>query len=286
MSERICPGLPADWLNAWLAAVGATTMVDGMCLRWSDDPTPVAILSSPSDRPIDGELGEALAAMGDVLAVSPLAERPGEPRVPQNLERSQFENLADRHRASGLSWHISSLYTDLVRDEKQSTRVVKGPFLFGAQGGDPPLNRLRALVPDAVGLSDALDGTGQRIEAKGFGLDVTRIGSQSDKSDVRVDPVIELLGFNGLALLPVRGRDKTIVQRGWKTPYKERGSFRWMTWSVPLDRFGIDALLDIDLDRSTKRRLASVTSRWESVLYPGSGGNDVNRGYASRRVDE
>ena len=29
------PGLPADWLNGWLAAIGVTVLIPGARLRWT-----------------------------------------------------------------------------------------------------------------------------------------------------------------------------------------------------------------------------------------------------------
>ena len=37
MGEMICPGLPGGWINAWLAAVGATVLDDRLTLRWTTD---------------------------------------------------------------------------------------------------------------------------------------------------------------------------------------------------------------------------------------------------------
>ena len=53
MAEVKCPGLPAFWLNAWLAAVGATVLVPRIRLRWTGDRTPVAVLSSEDGDPVE-----------------------------------------------------------------------------------------------------------------------------------------------------------------------------------------------------------------------------------------
>ena len=45
MAEVICPGLPASWINGWLAAVGTTVQDEGIRLHWTADSTPVAVLN-------------------------------------------------------------------------------------------------------------------------------------------------------------------------------------------------------------------------------------------------
>ena len=57
MAEVICRGLPASWLNAWLAAVGTTVLDSRIKLRWTTDSTPRAVLCAEGVDPV-----EALAA--------------------------------------------------------------------------------------------------------------------------------------------------------------------------------------------------------------------------------
>ena len=57
MAEVICPGIPASWLNAWLAAVGATVVDSRIRLRWTTGRTPAAVLVADEVDPV-----EALAA--------------------------------------------------------------------------------------------------------------------------------------------------------------------------------------------------------------------------------
>ena len=51
MIEIACPGWPASWVNAWLAAVGATVLDERIRLRWTTDADPTAVLSSETVRP-------------------------------------------------------------------------------------------------------------------------------------------------------------------------------------------------------------------------------------------
>ena len=50
MAEVICPGLPASWINAWLAAVGATVLDPRLRLHWTRGGTPAG-RSPPPGKP-------------------------------------------------------------------------------------------------------------------------------------------------------------------------------------------------------------------------------------------
>jgi hypothetical protein len=63
--------------------------------------------------------------------------------------------------------------------------------------------------------------------------------------DVYADPVVELLTFAALLLFPVRGNGRRIRQRLWTDNSTRRGAFQWIAWRPALDRWGIDALLDL-----------------------------------------
>ena len=113
--------------------------------------------------------------------------------------------------------------------------------------GGPRSVRSRRSRNDQVAASSPDEGP------RAGGTDHTRLGSQSDATSNRTDPVVEELAFFGLAILPVRGpgidrrfSHRAGAQRGWvRTPgsWIER-RFMWPAWSRPLDCAGIDALLD------------------------------------------
>ena len=50
MTQVPCPGLPADWINGWLAAVGATVLDARIRLHWTTEGTPLAVLSAAEGR--------------------------------------------------------------------------------------------------------------------------------------------------------------------------------------------------------------------------------------------
>ena len=71
MMQMVCPGLPAAWINAWLAAVGATVLDPRIRLHWTTGGTPVAVLSAAEAEPLT-----ILVVVADeaCLADLPLAE--------------------------------------------------------------------------------------------------------------------------------------------------------------------------------------------------------------------
>ena len=81
----------------------------------------------------------------------------------------------------------------------------------------------RRVGPERI--RDSLTGRAGRVKDNGLGFDQTRLGSQADETSIWIDPVVEVLAFFGLALLPVRGRgadrqldrfaDTRERQRGW-----------------------------------------------------------------------
>ena len=51
MTRVTCPGVPASWINGWLAAVGATMLDSRIRLQWTADRTPVAVPLGRGCRP-------------------------------------------------------------------------------------------------------------------------------------------------------------------------------------------------------------------------------------------
>ena len=313
MAERVCNGLPADWLNAWLAAVGATVLGEEMRLRWTTDTIPVAVLSvDGDDDPV-----EVLAASWpdeERLNAMPVAhEWSGLNTMGRKVSVDVFVERARAVRSHVDSWTLSSTMTDLHVYE--SGEVGHGPL-------DPPgpgtvkwlhhrlLKTLSHVELSATRLAATLEGRGSRVVDNGLGFDLTRVTTQADGSQKTVDPIIEVLAFFGLALLPVRGdgvdqrmtrtRSRTSVrQRGWqRTP---RRCFEWPVWEQSLDLASIDALLDawhssrrrgrgdqIDVDQLRYDRKAwerlGVHAGWRTVEYESRSSSDPTVGYGSERL--
>ena len=88
----------------------------------------------------------------------------------------------------------------------------------GANLHAPPfVEDTRAMSESSFGAANCHSGRmrGSRVVDNGLGFDLTRVTAQADSStEDMVDPVIEVLAFFGLALLPVRGAGVDQRMRG------------------------------------------------------------------------
>jgi hypothetical protein len=256
-------GWTADWLNAWLAAIGATVLVDGLLLHWSDDARPHAIFTAdvaPNDLtrilaaniPSDEELKRY------ALATS-LQQAGGE--LKRNAPLDVFAQRADYARQHA-DPSLGIALTDLGDDRRKAAHA--SAFYKGGPGPVGTIHdRLLALLNevDPVALDRSMAGELPRIEKFGLGFDALRFIDPSYAIDTGswVDPVVELLAFFGMLLFPVRGNGKRVRTRGWR--YRDGEEvFEWIAWPEPLSVSGIDALLDmLDDKRLAGQRYLSVT---------------------------
>ena len=299
MLQVACPGLPASWLNAWLAAVGATVLDKRVRLRWTTEKTPAAVLCAEEIDPV-----AALVASwpdGELLADMPIAERWKD--TPPLSRKVPVEAFAARSRATRghrHSWTLSSTMTDLSVDE--NGEVAHAPFDPAGPGTIKWLHhRLlkvhNVIEPSVDRLMDSFSGTAERVKDNGLGFDLTRMGSQSDTAGMAIDPVVEVLAFFGLALLPVRGTgvDRSVrgaryspaVQRGWRKASGSRHDrrFKWPAWTVALDSPAIDALLDLwEPDRKALWARVGVHTGWQSVQYKPRATADTTRAFGAERL--
>ena len=303
-----CPGLPADWINGWLAAVGATVLDPELRLSWTTDPTPVAVLEHPDENPAN-RLVEAWPTRSRVDNM-PLA-RLHDPDSKRPVPAVRFADTARVDATHPDAWTLTSAMTDLaVRDGN----AVSGPF-------DPPgpgtikwlhhrLTKTHSLVSDpSERIPATLAGAAEPEEGNGLGFDIARFRGNNSRQHGRdtpnqfIDPVVEVFAFFGLALFPVRGdgvasRNPRSRQRGWRVAAGY--GFKWPAWDTPLVRHGIDALLDAwhsswrlhkTRDRDSHEWKPShdawsrlgVHAAWESTRYE-SAGSDSNQGYGSRKL--
>ena len=299
MAETICPGLPASWINAWLAAVGATVLDSRIRLRWTTERTPAAVLVADGADPV--EVMAESWPNGEMLAELPIAEHwQNTPPLPRRVSVDAFQARAQATRGHPFSWTLSSTVTDLSLD--QNREVAHAPFDPAGPGPTKWLHhRLlkvhRGVFPSAERLVQSLLGTAERIKDNGLGFDLTRMGSQADGSAMAVDPVVEVLAFFGLALLPVRGDGtdasqrrssySSAVQRGWvRLPGRRREHrFMWPAWSPALDRAAIDALLDIwKPDRKSHWNRLGIHAGWQTVQFKPRATADTTRGFGAERI--
>lgn len=283
MADFHAPGLTADWLNAWLAAIGVTVVVPETRLRWSDDPRPHAAFSS-GDTLID-DLVVRLPAVDDLAQLVIAKHHPGsDTELGQKIDATTYRDRAALARRQADAT-LAIVSTDLA--DAQDGRLPGSPFNPPVPKGltlhDRVVDCRRALGDDPTGaLAASLAGRGVRRKINGLGFDYRRILVASDPiGDKWADPVIELLAFCALTLLPSRGDGHHARFRGWTQPPSRRGAFSWPAWTPALTGVGIDALLDRFWRADD---LPEVRRAYRSVPYRSLGSSDMTRGYASEAV--
>ena len=300
MTGVTCPGLPAFWINGWLAAVGATVLDSRIRLHWTSDTTPLAVLSADEIDPV----AAVVASWPDcaLLADLPIAYNwKGAGQLPRKVSVDAFVRRAQAVRSHPHSWTLSSTLTDLCVDK--NGEVAHAPFDPAGPGTikwlHHRLTKVHAHVePTVERIADSLAGRAMRVKDNGLGFDQTRLGSQADDTSIWIDPVVEELAFFGLAILPVRGvgidsrlsrSDARETQRGWmrttEMGSKHERRFMWLAWSQPLDCAGIDALLDAwKSDRKTEWLRIGVHAGWRSVQFEPRGSADPTRAFGAERL--
>lgn len=299
MTEVTCRGWRASWINAWLAAVGTTVLDQRIRLHWTTDAEPVAVLSSDGGDPVAALIESWPDA--EFLSDLPIAEEwPETLKLQRKVPVEAFTARAQAARNHEHSWTLSSTMTDLSVDA--DGEVAHAPFDPAGPGTVKWLHhrllKVHGHVDDPeVRLRASLTGEADRVKDNGLGFDHTRLGSLQDATDRWVDPVVEVLAFFGLALLPVRGRgadsrlgrsaDVSARQRGWREVdgTKERLNFHWPAWSQPLNGDGIDALLDAwDPEQRGGWARLGAHAAWRSVQYESRGSSDSTRAIGAVRL--
>ena len=189
MTEVICPGLPADWVNAWLAAVGATRLEPRLRLRWTVDSVPRAVFCADDADPVR-LLAEAWPT-NKMLQELPIAETWGDTSpVRWKVPVEGFAKRARAARSDSFSWTLSSTLTDL--DVSASGEVAHAPFDPAGPGSIKWLHHRLVKVhahvdPTVARIANSLNGTSERVKDNGLGFDITRTASQGGQhpSDCR-----------------------------------------------------------------------------------------------------
>ena len=286
MNQRECPGLLAEMPHQWLAAIGATVIAEDLRVSWTDDPSPCAVLHIPHNSP-----AEALHAewpSREEFARIPVVE--------WNLKNKQDIPLADYRRMARASltqdhaWSLAAAATDLARSRETADNAERGPFNPGFQGPSSPHRSLaKMLACTSDDIAEALDGLLPSAKGDGLGLDPGRFTDpQGTEKGVSTIHPIEVMAFYGLALFPLRGDGVLDAgrarQRGWISGRRREDVFRWPAWRQPLDRWGIDALLDAwNPDRRPIGDPFGIIAAWRSVRIDRPGKNP-GHGYASQRL--
>lgn len=280
------PGLPADWLNGWLAAIGVTVLIPGARLRWTDDGVPFALFET--DEPVD--LAKRVADLlptPQVLARSAIARTiPGmQHDFSRNVTLAAFRERAGVERCAGediLAASVSDLSADLKPEN-----LEHGAFDPPAPRGETLWSRAtacaRALASADIAerVRDTFSGSGRREALNGLGFDARRFPAGMHAArNVYADPIVELLAFAALSLFPTRGDGRRVRQRLWTDSSTRRGAFQWIAWRPALDRWAIDSLLDLP-----PRNVGGLTlAKYQVIPYQPSARADTTRAYFAERV--
>ena len=308
---RECPGLPAEWINGWLAAVGISVLDPEIRLGWTSDPSPIAVLHHPDKEPAVA-LAEAWPSRRR-LEEMPLAEY-FEEDVPLRRQVSveAFVKRVELSRGHPDAWTLTSSLTDLAID---SGKAAHAPFDPAGPGTIKWLHHRLLKIYNHIAQDDvdklaatiknAIDGIPDPVIDNGLGFDISRLPDRAREGvRIMVEPVVEVLAFFGLALLPVRGdglrRGQVRVrQRGHGIGGRRENTFVWPAWSQPLDRWGIDALLDAwhqtwkphKADEGLEWRMSrldwdrlGVHTGWATKPYRPTASADSTRGFSSERI--
>ena len=299
MNQITCSGLPAAWINGWLAAVGATVLDARIRLHWTTDGTPLAVLSASDPEPTDA----LVESWPDekLLSDLPIAQDwNGAGKLQRKVSVEDFVERARAARNHRYSWALTSTMTDLYVDK--NGEVAHAPFDPSGPGTIKWLHHRLTKVNrhveqcSAARIQDSLLGRADRIKINGLGFDQTRIGSLADDAPPWVDPVVEVLAFFGLAILPVRGNgidqrqdpsvDAAARQRGWrKISGNSERRFTWPAWRQPLDKDGIDALMDAwSPEKKPAWRRVGVHAAWRSVQFKRRERVDTTRAFGAEQL--
>lgn len=300
MSDFTCAGIPAGWFNGWLAAVGATVLEPRIRLKWTEDGAR-AVLSVADCDPI----AVLVESWPDTALLSdlPVADDwRGSGRMRRHVPVEAFAERIRAARGHRYSWTLSSTMTDLsVNKDGEAAHAPLDPAGPGTiKWLHHRLMKAHKHVenPSVERIRESLTGVAPRVKDNGLGFDQTRLGSLSDNTDPWTDPVVEVLAFYGLAILPVRARgvddrlEKSadrgeVRQRGWRKSPSTDGArrFYWPAWGQPLDAFGIDALLDAwNPNRKSAWLRLGIHAGWRSVRYQSKSSSDPTRAFGPERL--
>lgn len=311
-TSRECPGLPAEWVNGWLAAVGTTVLDPEMRLSWTPDPSPIAVLHHPNKEPATA-IADAWPDKGRLEEMPLARDRDGCAPMERQVPVEIFVERVNATRGHPDAWTLTSSLTDLALDSGKAAHAPLDPAGPGTiKWLHHRLVKVNGHIPhdDPTGLNeavtDALAGLSVPVADNGLGFDISRIPDRANESGglILVEPVIEVLAFFGLALLPVRGdgiqqRQERARQRGHGIGDRRDGVFIWPAWSQSLDRWGIDALMDAWHQTWKPRKTGDVLqwrtsqSRWERLgvhtgwetrPYRPTASADSTRGLSSMRI--
>lgn len=279
MARFDAPGLQANWLNAWLAALGITVLVPEARLSWTDDERPHAVFDHGD---LIAHLAAAFPTRAHLDAIAIARQHPASahpfPRKPTGAayrDRAHLARLGD--------FSLTSTVTDLVHGSDELPHSpFDPPFPKGITLHDRVLACRNAIHDELRQCQESLTGVGTRVQGSGLGFDyLRRFQPTVPHAEDHVDPVIELLAFFGLSFIHVRGDGNRERVRGWSAGPLHRHAFTWPTWRQAITAPAIDALLDSFWSHADTTNTDAV---FASVSYQPRGSLDATRGFASERI--
>ncbi len=282
MATYVALGWPADWVNAWLAAVGVTVLLDDVALSWTDDPLPVAefhgdVSELPSRLfaalPDDDELGRWAISRrhGDVGIVGEFDRNPS---IEVFRERAAWARRTGDFTLQATVTDLDAAAADgLLAHGRFDPPVPKGITVF--ERFEACWSRLVQLGPSAV--DESLAGRAVRQALNGLGFDFRRLQTPTAPgADPFVDVAVEVFALIGLAFVPGRGDGQRSSFRSWSAPPRGAPAFRWPVWHERLLAAGIDGLLD-----RFEANPGGGGRGYRTVAYQAKGTSDTTRGYAA-----
>jgi hypothetical protein len=253
------PGLPADWLNAWLAAIGVTVLLPEVKLSWTDDVVPYAVFWVPDGTNLPAALHRQLPSTADLAEMAIAPDGPGG-KLGQKLNDLTLYRERAVYARRRKDTTFPSAYTDLAPEpDNEPSSAGRGQFNVGMEGKETLWRRLSKCLSalgdeprqgaDLIAASLGCCGASRRpsLSANGLGFDPRRLPSGADASDdwPAVDPVVEVLAFFGIQLMPVRGNGKMVLQKPWVRSASGSTSLVYGCWRAPLDSWAIDGVTDV-----------------------------------------
>lgn len=287
MGDYEAPGLPVDWLNAWLAAIGVTVLLGDVALRWTDEPVPHAVFVGDVEL-LPERLFRALPTPREIERYAIAIDHPeSRTQFVRKVSAEVFEDRAELARSQA-DHTLQVVATDITLKDGVA---ACSPFNTPGPGTVKTLwhrfLRCRAALPDPCSddIAQTFRGDAKRKPLFGLGFDYRRVTSPTwSVTQPTVDPVVECLAFFGLLFFPIRGTGSVVHTRGWHKPAGATHAFTWFAWPTPLQAPAIDALLDqLYGETSGRPSEAKVLARYGSLRYSGQGA-DTTVGYASQKI--
>lgn len=129
MVTTSAPGWTADWLNAWLAAIGVTVLCPEVSLSWSEDGPPHAIFEISGSTPLPDLVAARLPRRDEIsgYAIARHADRCAE-SFDRHVSPRAFVERAELSRRGG-DHTLSSTVTDLTVDPSTRAQSIDhSPF--------------------------------------------------------------------------------------------------------------------------------------------------------------